>query len=91
MAKTIRVRIAVAVNERGECGSSMSHDGDDASARSFALDMLGEKSELLEHVVFVEADIPLPESLVVVGSVSTPVLEDDNEEALAEREPGIPE
>ena len=42
-------------------------------------------------MVFFEPAIPRPESLVVVGSVSTPVLEDDNEEALAEREPGIPE
>ena len=70
MAKTIRVRIAVAVNERGEYGSSAGHDLDDAEARNYALDVLGEKTELLEHVVFVEADIPLPETLIVEGQVT---------------------
>lgn len=64
----VRVRIAVAVNKDGGLGAAVSHDGDDASAKGFALELLGEISEL-EHVVFVEAWIPLPETVTVEGKV----------------------
>ena len=66
--KLVKVRIAVAINKEGDLGSAISHDGDDASARVFSLELLGEESEL-EHVVFVEAMVPLPESATVEGVV----------------------
>ncbi len=72
--KTVRVRIAVAVNARGEMGVSIAGDGHDADAGECALDMLDllEGSPTLEAVHFVEADIPLPEPPVpefIAGTV----------------------
>ncbi len=65
--KTVRVRIAVAVNARGELGVSIAGDGHDQDASECALDMLdllgGEPT--LECVHFVEADVPLPTPPVI--------------------------
>jgi hypothetical protein len=64
MAKTVRVRIAVAVNAKGEwdaCGCSSMSDEDMAN------EVLCEDSA---GVVFVTADVPVPEPREVEGEVS---------------------
>ena len=63
---TVRVRIAVAVNDKGDVGAAVSHNGEDDEAKSFALELLGEPSNN-ERVTFVEADVPLPETETVEG------------------------
>ena len=66
--KTIPIEIAVAVTGTKELGAAIVHAGDRGSARNFALELLGEESEL-EHVVFVKVDVPLPKEVTVEGTV----------------------
>ncbi|HYE70361.1 MAG TPA: hypothetical protein VD932_02435 [Aquabacterium sp.] len=72
--KTVRVRIAVAVNERGywsSCGCGAPEDkpstARDRIMAEAALDEL--PSEGGENVVFIEADVPVPEPKTIEGTV----------------------
>ncbi len=72
--KTKRVRIAVAVNEDGKwCamgwGGGMIGKQTDAELTSHALEGL-DNDATSEHVVFIEADVPIPESVTVEGKVA---------------------
>lgn len=68
--KTIRVRIAVAVDSRGHWNAAgVSGSGSDDLMRAAVLDdeLLG--GEAVVH--FIEATIPLPESVTVEGEVKS--------------------
>lgn len=67
---TVRVRIAVAVDEHGAWASCGWLRGGDARLTRHALDDLlnvQEQGAESRHVVFVEADVPLPTPVVVEG------------------------
>lgn len=70
-AKTVRVRIAVAVIPNGEwacAGWSTSH-----SAASYANDAFGRAVDSLESGearYWIEADIPIPETQTIAGTVT---------------------
>ncbi len=66
--KTVRVRIAVAVNARGDFGVSLASGLPVEEAAECALEMLYPKSTA-EAVHFVEADIPLPVSELITGTL----------------------
>ncbi len=68
--KTVRVRIAVAVNARGELGVALAGDGSDAVDCALEmLDLQEGDDPALEAVHFVEADIPLPSPSELIGTV----------------------
>lgn len=69
--KTVRVRIAVNISAKGEwAASGNSRDKDDKERASVTYDMLDNDPALTpEHVVFVEADVPLPVAQTVEGRV----------------------
>lgn len=65
--KTVRVRIAVAVTESGDwsaCGGKGMLDED---CRSAALDGLGDGD--IDSVHWIVADVPIPESTQIEGTV----------------------
>jgi hypothetical protein len=67
--RTVRVRIAVAVNERGEwCCAGWTGGKDEDHTRS-ALETSEYHGGTLEAIHFVEADVPLPVSQTVEGEV----------------------
>jgi len=71
--KTVRVRIAVAVNSQGAWNSNgwgwADKQRPDADLVAGAFDGLPE-DEAREHVVFVEADVPVPEPKTIEGTVT---------------------
>lgn len=68
MSKTVKVRIAVAVNEKGDwCASGWNVDGDGPGDHYL--------SDTANHdvggiVYFVEAEVPLPGSVTIQGKLS---------------------
>ena len=58
--KTIKVRIPVAVRADGEFNAVAYSGTEDSENRSSALEFL-EQNGMAEHVVWLEAEIPLPE------------------------------
>jgi hypothetical protein len=77
-AKTVRVRVAVAVNELGHWAAAgwhgpteveLTQEEEDRDARSLALEGLADGQR--EAVVFVEADVPLPGNDVVEGRLAS--------------------
>lgn len=66
--KTVRVRIAVAVDADGKWCSAGWVDSDD-SLEQTALDGLDSARPTVVH--FIEADVPMPEPTTVEGSVTT--------------------
>lgn len=61
MGKTVRVRIAVAVDDSGDyVAMPAKHE------EWLCLDDLSER----HHVVYVEADVPIPEPVTVQGTVT---------------------
>jgi hypothetical protein len=72
--RTVKVRIAVAVNKAGEWCANGWFNWKDESAQSAAVE--GLDSALPEVVHFVEAEIPLPESETINGEVSDPTWAD---------------
>lgn len=68
--KTIRVRIAVAVAADGKWNATGEWDYDDEMKREQSLQHLGmDGGERPHGVHFIEATVPLPESVVVEGEV----------------------
>ena len=71
--KTVRVRIAVAVDGEGHYAASGCHcddnDHDEGEVFEHLESCLG-YAQHPRHVVFVEADVPLPSQVVVEGEVS---------------------
>lgn len=67
MPKTVRVRIAVAVDANGNWNSSGASDIDPKYAAAYA----AEPDNLSEHFVvhWVCADLPVPEEIEVAGEV----------------------
>lgn len=66
--KTVRVRIAVAVNERGEW-HAFGGDFEDDWAMDEAVANVSEDVRVAEH--FIEADVPIPEPSTIEGQVTT--------------------
>lgn len=67
--KTVKVRIAVAVNADGNWNSSGWKKAKDSDAMDLAQEGLQEISSC-EKVYWVEADIPIPEPEIVQGKVT---------------------
>jgi hypothetical protein len=70
--KTQRIRIAVAINEHGDWNCSKidgSGQKADEAAALWAREYLDTADHLRENVVFVEADVPVPESTPIMASV----------------------
>lgn len=72
--KTIKVRVAVAVNSNEQWSSSGAHNMPDEDAKSVALDGLdyiaNSSSRHAEVIHWVEADVPVPEGAEVSGEVT---------------------
>ena len=68
MSKTIKIRIPVAVRADGEF-NACAYGSNDAENRASAVEFL-EQNGMAEHVVWVEADVPLPEDPAVTAKVS---------------------
>lgn len=66
--KTVRVRIAVVVDEKGRYNSAGWNNCDDNYLRASAVESF--EPEGMEAVYFIEADVPLPESKTVEGTVA---------------------
>lgn len=71
MSKTVRVRIAVAVDEHGQWCAAAWRSNDDVRNAREAHSFLDDETSGDEdrHVVYVEADVPLPSSVTVQGEV----------------------
>lgn len=65
--KTVRVRIAVAVGAEGDWVASGAHGNPDQDAADLCLD---DTDGNPKHVVYVTAEVPLPVTQVVEGSVA---------------------
>lgn len=66
--KTVRVRIAVAINDKGEYCCAGYHNAQDRWLKDSALECLSGEGQ--EGLCFVEADVPLPQAITVeAGSV----------------------
>ena len=63
--RTVRVRIAVAVQADGQWNAAGFSDAADVVKRSIAMEPLAEC-----EVVWIEADVPLPSEAVIQGDVS---------------------
>lgn len=72
--KTIRVRIAVAVNQRAEWSAAGWHGGDVRKSNSdlagLALECLDSAPSDREAVYFVEAELPVPSPITAAGVVA---------------------
>lgn len=68
--KTVKVRIAVSVDPKGNWGSSGSSGQDEAEAHSWTVDLLQDG----EARYWIEAELPVPEIATVQATVieSTP-------------------
>ena len=64
----MKIRIAVAINDRGEWNACGYHKWDDKEAIDVAQQGLDEPADN-EQIVFVEVDIPIPQSITVQGKV----------------------
>ncbi len=64
-AKTVRVRIAVAVNAIGHWNACGSHDLSEKTSRGITLEGLAVDGP--EAVRWIEADVPLPDDVTVEG------------------------
>ena len=73
--KTIKVRIAVGVAADGKWSCSGWNDCDDTSTAGIALECLDAEisAGVAKHIVWLEAEVPLPEPLVVEGVVTATV------------------
>lgn len=67
--KTVRVRIAVAVNEHGHWNASGYFKWNKGEARETALEGLDEPGA--ETIHYVEADVPIPAPQTIEGTVTT--------------------
>lgn len=76
--KTVRVRIAVAINKQGQWNASGYFKWDDEGAKDTALTGLDEPGMEAggESIVFVEADVPLPTEPTIQGKVAAPLAQD---------------
>jgi hypothetical protein len=71
MSKTVRVRIAVCVDDKGAWSAFGCNDRDDKYRSEVARDNHCPDHHITsEQLHFVEADIPLPEPATVEGSVT---------------------
>jgi hypothetical protein len=62
--KMIKVRIAVAINEEGAwCSCGWARADGDERITGLALEGLDSKDPMGERVVFVEAEVPMPEKV----------------------------
>ena len=69
--KTVRVRIAVAVNDKGQWSASGASNLSEGESVSGALDwLINAEDGVSESVHFVEAEIPLPASRLIEGQLS---------------------
>ncbi len=66
--RTVRVRIAVVVNELGAWSASGGSGCTDDTAKDFALDGMVDGQE---HFHFVEADVPLPDTTTIEGQLTS--------------------
>jgi hypothetical protein len=80
--KTVKVRIAVAVNSRGEWNAGGHGDvngpheyGSSDNAPDWLWDGMPDREGANEHLLFVEADVPMPQSAVIHGVVVAPLEE----------------
>lgn len=69
MSKSVKVRIAVAVNGAGKWYACGWHGAKEVEVRDVVLDGLMPEVKP-EHIVWVEADVPLPEARTVKGRVT---------------------
>lgn len=67
---TVRVRIAVAVNEKGEWNAAGSNVYGDKDARAYALEGLWESAGEAVHFIEATLPLPLPQSVTVQGVVT---------------------
>ena len=67
---TVRVRIAVAVNAKGQWSATGDGCDTDVERRTRAIKGLFDVDCV--HVVFVEADVPLPEDPLTVAGTTNP-------------------
>lgn len=72
MSKTVRVRIAVAVDNMGDWVARGNILDRDEQSKVAALRQLGRYDGRSQHIVFVEADIAVPEPVTVEGTVARP-------------------
>lgn len=68
--KTIRVRIAVAVDEAGSWYASGWSDQDPEDTKERTSESLGYTQKGQSHLVWVEADVPLPSVPTIQGTVT---------------------
>lgn len=67
MAETKRVRIAVAIDEKGNFTVSGWNGATDDHMRASVIDFFEPDGSEVVH--FIEADVPLPESITIEGKV----------------------
>jgi hypothetical protein len=75
---TVKVRVAVAVDAKGRFQATGYTDGDDEEVGNNALCFLSDATAddiASDHLVWVEADVPLPKVETVSGSVVEPTME----------------
>lgn len=73
MSKTVKVRIAVAVNEKGEwvaSGWRTQRGGDDMANPSDNYLSNAAREDVGGSVYWIEAEVPVPETLTIQGKLS---------------------